>query len=76
MLNRSWFYKAMSDQQTIKFSAICGHVHVVITIFLPTAAYRGKIIVNSLMFAKDLFGEIRDHLQIAKINTRKHNSCT
>ncbi len=30
------------------------------------------------MFVRDLFGEIRDHLQIAKKkkNTRKHNSCT
>ncbi len=25
--------------------------------------------VNSSMFARDLFGEFRDHLQIAKINT-------
>ncbi len=34
------------------------------------------IIENSLMFAKDLFGKIRHHLEIAKINTRKHNLCT
>ncbi len=33
------------------------------------------ITVNSLMFATDLFGEIRDNLYITKINIRKHNSC-
>ncbi len=32
--------------------------------------------VNSLMFARDLFGDFRDHIEIAKINTRKHKSCT
>ncbi len=32
--------------------------------------------VNTLMFARDLFGGIRDHLYIAKINTCKYNSCT
>ncbi len=32
--------------------------------------------INSLVFARDLFGEICDHLQIAKINTCKYNSCT
>ena len=32
--------------------------------------------VNSLIFARDLFGEINDHLQIAKINIQKHISCT
>ncbi len=31
--------------------------------------------VNSLIFARDLFGEIRDNLYITKINTRKHNLC-
>ncbi len=29
--------------------------------------------VNSLMFARDLFGDFHDHIEIAKINTRKHN---
>ncbi len=32
--------------------------------------------VNSLMFARDLFGDFRDHIKIVKINTRKHNSGT
>ncbi len=30
--------------------------------------------VNSLMFARDLFGELRNRFKIANINTRKHNS--
>ncbi len=30
-----------------------------------------NITVNSLIFARDLFGEIRDHLQITNMNTRK-----
>ncbi len=30
--------------------------------------------VNSSMFARDLFGDFRDHIKITKINTRKHNS--
>ena len=33
------------------------------------------ITVNSLMFARDLFGKSRNHLQIANINTPKHNLC-
>ncbi len=31
--------------------------------------------VNSLMFARDLFGAFRDRFKIASLNTRKHNSC-
>ncbi len=34
------------------------------------------VTVNSLMFARYLFGEIYDHFQTAKINTCKRNSCT
>ncbi len=28
------------------------------------------------MFARDLFSDFRDHIKIAKINIRKHNSGT
>ena len=28
--------------------------------------------VNSLMFARELFGDFGDHVKIAKINTSKH----
>ncbi len=34
------------------------------------------ITVNSLMFTSDLFGDFRDHIKFAKINSRKHNSGT
>ncbi len=30
--------------------------------------------VNSLLFARDLFGDFRNHIKIAKINTCKRNS--
>ncbi len=35
----------------------------------------GGVTVNSLMFVRDLFGDFHDHLSVAKINPRKHNSC-
>ena len=35
-----------------------------------------QITVNSLMFARDLFGDFCDHIKIAKINTHRHNSGT
>ena len=56
----------------------CGQQTELVTALLPwSVVYTGNT-VNSLMFVKDIFGEMHEQsiFTIVKINTHKHNSGT
>ncbi len=49
-------------------------MHVALNVFqkekyVPVSVYLWGNTVNSLMFARDLFGDFRDHIKFANINT-------